>query len=188
MSLWRIKAPIYSRLRRLPPLHFILQQEGRQLAALLQQIELPLHRHLDVGSGTGDALALFPAARWRVCVDASPAMLARLRAAPKLAARAEHLPFRGQSFDFITAIGVSEYVADVAAFFRESRRVLTPEGFFLFTTAPPKPGNYARQILGEPLHFLRSAEVAAHLTRSGWRLLAQRRSWLQEQWLVQPSV
>ncbi|MDZ7269429.1 MAG: class I SAM-dependent methyltransferase [candidate division KSB1 bacterium] len=186
MSLWHIKAPVYSRIRRLPPLHIILRHESRQLTALLQQITLPIHRHLDVGSGTGDALALLPPAGLRVCLDASPAMLARLRAAPKLAARAEHLPFRGQSFDFITAIGVSEYVADVAAFFRESRRVLTPEGFFLFTTAPPKPGNYARQILGEPLHFLRSAEVAAHLTRSGWRLLAQRRSWLQEQWLVQP--
>jgi len=188
MSLWRIKAPVYSCIRRLPPLHFILQQESRQLCALLQQIEPPRHRHLDLGSGTGDALALFPAADLRICTDASLAMLCQLCALPKLAARAEQLPFADHVFDLITAIGLVEYLADFPGFLRECRRVLAPEGFFLFTTAPPKPGNYARQILGEPLHFLRSAEVAAHLTRSGWRLLAQRQSWLQQQWLVQPHT
>jgi 2-polyprenyl-3-methyl-5-hydroxy-6-metoxy-1,4-benzoquinol methylase len=58
---------------------------------------------------------------------------------PGLAERLLHfdgtrLPFDGEEFDVVTAFDVIEHIPDVPAFLQEIKRVLRPNGFFLFQT------------------------------------------------------
>ncbi len=185
MTLWRIKAPFYSRMRRLPPFSLILQQERKQLVKLLQQIDISRNTHLDLGSGSGDTLTLFSKYETQVCVDASLAMLQYSPAAVKVLARAECLPFGNHCFDFVTSIGLLEYIADAEKFLTEVKRVLKSGGFFLFTSTPPKVANQLRLILGERLYCLSEKEVMMLLHKSGWVIRGAGRSWMQQQWLAQ---
>ncbi|MGH7494823.1 MAG: methyltransferase domain-containing protein [bacterium] len=183
-SSWAWKAPLYSRVRRLPVLAGLLAAEQKQLAELLRQVPQPIGLHLDVGSGTGDTLALFQDRTTTICVDASRAMLRRLPHAPKLQAHAESLPFANQTFDFVSALGVLEYVPDARGFFEEMRRVLQPQRCFLFTSSPLVLANYLRQIWGERLYLRSTEEIARLLSRTGWQQREHARTWLQEQWLA----
>jgi len=187
MSFWTWKAPLYSRVRHLPVLANLLQAEKKSLAALLRAIPPLPGRHLDIGSGTGDGLTLFDHTKKLVCVDASLAMLHQLVHSPKLLARAEFLPFPDAAFDCVSALGVLEYVKEAQACLQEIRRVLTPQGVFLFTSSPPTLANYARGISGERLYLRSTAQIAELLRETGWRQRAHAQTWLQEQWLAEPS-
>ena len=186
MSRWAWKAPLYSFVRTLPPFQNILEAEKKTLARLLALCAKPPGLHLDIGAGTGDSLALFHRSRQLICLDASLAMLRRLHASvPKLVANAEALPCAEATFDFVSAIGVLEYVQEAARFFEEAHRVLQPQGYFLFTSAPRVPANYFRTLWGERLYLRSAVKVQAALSAQHWRLIAHERTFLQEQWLVQ---
>jgi ubiquinone biosynthesis O-methyltransferase len=92
---------------------------------------------LDVGCGAGALTLAFQqgGASAVVGCDADPRMIASAaRAARHEAAisyavgRAEHLPFRDESFDLVTAITVLAFVPDAHAAVREMARVLRPQG------------------------------------------------------------
>ena len=188
MSRWAWKAPLYSFVRGLPLFKNILLAEKASLALLLQYLKIPLTHHLDIGTGTGDSLSLFRAHERVVCLDASLAMLRRLPHHPKLLAHAEALPFADATFDFVSAIGVLEYVRDESRFFAEAQRVLKPRGFFLFTSAPRTPANYLRTLWGERLYLRNEREVRAALLPEYWPVIAHGRTFLQEQWLMEKCL
>jgi len=185
MTAWQIKAPLYSRLRRLPPFHTILQQEKARLSRLLPLIDTPISSHLDVGSGTGDTLSIFPEAPFRLCLDSSARMLKQADARAKVVSDALRLPFPNHSFSFVSAIGLLEYLDQADTFFQEVRRILMTSGYFLFTSSPVKLFSKLRIILGEPLHLYQAREIRDLLHRAGLAVKAKDRSWLQEQWLAQ---
>jgi SAM-dependent methyltransferase len=90
---------------------------------------------LEVGCGTGHWLAEVAAAAGRhplAGIDPSMPMLERARrAAPGahlVRARAEELPWRGQTFDRIFCVNALHHFADRDRFFAEARRVLKPDG------------------------------------------------------------
>jgi ubiquinone/menaquinone biosynthesis C-methylase UbiE len=89
-------------------------------------------RVLDLGTGTGRDLPLFPPGVQAVGADPHPANLARARrrapGAPLVVARAEALPFRDGAFDTVVAGLVLCSVQDQAATLAEARRVLRPGG------------------------------------------------------------
>jgi ubiquinone/menaquinone biosynthesis C-methylase UbiE len=114
-------------------------------------------------------------------------MLRRHPASQRVVARAEALPFAAASFAFVSAIGLLEYINDFEIFFREARRVLQPEGSFLFTSSPPNWANRWRVVWGEKLYFYPEQQLRDFLQKNGWKILGQRRSWLQDQWLVAPA-
>ena len=184
MTSWAWKAPLYSRVRRLPFFKNLLASEQKKLAGLFEHVPQPVGLHLDVGSGTGDSLSLFQAGKVLICMDASLAMLHQLPYSPKLLARAELLPFADQSVDFVSALGVLEYVPEAPAFFQEIRRVLRPQRFFLFTSSPPIWANQMRGIWGERLYLRSSQKVKQLFKQSGWRECGHTCTWLQEQWLL----
>ncbi|MDZ7362678.1 MAG: class I SAM-dependent methyltransferase [candidate division KSB1 bacterium] len=187
MSCWRWKAPVYSLARRLPFFRRLLAAEQNNLVKLLQQFPPPTGVHLDLGSGTGDNLAILPGAAKRIAVDAEISMLRRNPASRRVVARAEALPFAAASFDFVSAIGLLEYIDDVEIFFREAKRVLQPNGSFLFTSSPPTWANHVRLVWGEKLYFCSEQKLKDFLQTSGWQILGRTRSWLQNQWLVAPA-
>jgi ubiquinone/menaquinone biosynthesis C-methylase UbiE len=87
---------------------------------------------LDLGSGTGRNLPLFPPDARAVGVDPCSASLARARrrssGALLVVARAEELPFRDGSFETVVSGLVLCSVTDPARAVAEMRRVLAPGG------------------------------------------------------------
>jgi len=185
MSFWRWKAPAYSFARRhLPLFRHLLAAEKNNLAKLVQQLPPLPGYHLDLGSGAGDHLSILPTAPKRLAVDLNFNMLKRNANAYRFVARAEQLPFRDQSFLFVSAIGLLEYLDDSEVFFNEARRVLRPEGYFLFTSSPRNWANRMRLVWGEKLYFYSVQRLRDILRASGWRVIGHERSRLQEQWLA----
>lgn len=184
MTLWRWKAPAYSLLRRLPISRQILAAEQKNVSLLLKQFPPSPGRHLDLGSGTGDSLHILPPEPNRIAVDAEIAMLKRNRSSLRVAARAEALPFPEESFIFISAIGLLEYMAPIEKFFDEARRVLRAGGLFLFTSSQPNAANRLRWFGGDKLYLHGEKKIKVILQKNGWHLLGFNRGLLQEQWLV----
>lgn len=97
-------------------------------------------RVLEIGVGTGLSFAHYPPDVELVGVDASAPMLRRARArAAELGravtlveAPAEELPFEESSFDTAVSLAVLCSVRDSAQALREIRRVLRPDGRFIF--------------------------------------------------------
>jgi SAM-dependent methyltransferase len=89
-------------------------------------------RVLEVGTGTGRNLPLYPEQAWVVGLDPDLVVLrkARTRApgTPLVVARAEALPFPTGCFDGVVSTLVFCSVDDPAAGLSEVRRVLRPEG------------------------------------------------------------
>jgi ubiquinone/menaquinone biosynthesis C-methylase UbiE len=105
-----------------------------RLAAALALIGDGPGRLLEVGTGPGRLIAALASRGWEVTgIDASPRMLelARTRVPPEvgalLVARAEHLPFDGESFDFAVGLGVFEFT-EIERSLREVARVLRQGG------------------------------------------------------------
>lgn len=93
---------------------------------------------LDVAVGTGsiarEAVSLLRRPGWVVGIDPSPGMLAQARmriSIPVVQGLAEHLPFRDESFDFLSMGYALRHVSDLRATFREYHRVLRPGGRLL---------------------------------------------------------
>jgi SAM-dependent methyltransferase len=101
-------------------------------------------RVLEIGFGSGHSLGSFPSdptvIQGLVAVEANPGMLARAaRRAPSapfpvviLRGVAENLPFKAASFDTVVSHWTLCSVGDLAAVLTEVRRVLRPDGVFLF--------------------------------------------------------
>ncbi|HEY3358631.1 MAG TPA: class I SAM-dependent methyltransferase [Polyangia bacterium] len=97
-------------------------------------------RVLDLGIGTGLNLLAYPTVDSVIGVDTSEQMLAVARARalacryPVVLARhaAEAMPFEDGEFDTVVSTFALCSVQDPAAVAREIRRVLSPDGLFLF--------------------------------------------------------
>lgn len=186
MNLWNAKAAIYDGVRRLPGLRAIHHRELRHLQRLLAPGQ-SVDAHLDLGSGTGAALAVLPDAQRRVLADLAPAMLLRCRqrhaGAVVLLDASRQLPFAAASFDLITAIGLVEYLQQPAVLFAEAARVCRPGGRLLVTTSPPGVFTWLRAVTGTLARGLAPAEVEVSLATSGWDVVARHASLFQQQWL-----
>jgi demethylmenaquinone methyltransferase/2-methoxy-6-polyprenyl-1,4-benzoquinol methylase len=118
----------------------------------------PGMRMLDVAVGTGlvarEAVRILGDARSVVGVDPSAGMLA-LAAAEAIGlvrGRAEALPFADGAFDFLALGYALRHVSDLAATFREFRRVLRPGGRLLLLEITAPEGRFARAALKLYLH------------------------------------
>jgi ubiquinone/menaquinone biosynthesis C-methylase UbiE len=108
---------------------------------LQELIQVPLDNKtvLDLGCGVGRVgLALKGRGVKYIGVDLSEAMLQTGRELAEgahlfICASARNLPFPAQRFQFVTCIGLYEYVEDLAAYLNEVRRVMRADGDFIFT-------------------------------------------------------
>ncbi len=129
----------------------VLQTEVRdRLLERLQWVQLQPRRILDLGTGTGRALAAL-AARYPdaeiIGLDLTPAMLRVAAARPETAAGkaslfvcadAARLPLPDQSIDLVFSSLVLHWSPALDGIFAEVRRVLRHPGLFTFTTPGPE--------------------------------------------------
>ena len=154
-----------------------LQAEVRErLLDRLQWIQLQPRRILDLGTGTGGALAAlatrFPDAEI-VGLDLTPAMLWRAadRPAPSsgqpallVCGDAARLPFADQSVDLVFSSFAIHWSPALDAVLAEVRRVLRHPGLFTFTTPGPssfKELRAAWQTIDQTPHVLPFPEMRA---------------------------
>jgi SAM-dependent methyltransferase len=112
-------------------------------------------RCLDLGCGTGNAIAVLNRLGWTVTgVDLSDAMLNRARERANdtelIQAPAEALPFDDSTFDAGVSLWTHTDVDDFSAVLHEAARVLRPEAPFVYMGAHPCfVGPHSRFIAGE---------------------------------------
>ncbi len=189
-TLWDAKAGVYDRLRRLPLSRTIYDREMQNLAALLP--ERTFERHIDIGTGTGSSLVIFSRpTRLLVLTDISRAMLKkaqRLQNVPAVLLDANTaLPFAANSFDLLSAIGVSEYIRDLQLFLRELARIAAPDADLLLTSSPPRLVTRLRRLNGARPFARSDEEMIKTFEQSGWQTVDSARSFMQTQWLCRKA-
>ena len=126
---------------------------------LLESLDLPVARALDLGAGVGRvAERLAPRVGRLACADLAAGMLDRLRrrlrgaeiadgAYDRLRHRADVLPYRDASFDLVVCLGLLEHLPAEARSrsLRESARVLRPGGRLALVL-----NNAESRFLGDP--------------------------------------
>jgi SAM-dependent methyltransferase len=137
-------------------------------------------RALDVGCGVGHTLRrIAPVVAFAVGADATFEMMQAGRdsvvTAPNAAfaqSDATALPFADASFDLATCRLAAHHFTDVAAAFRDVRRVLRPGGRFVLVDnyAPVEP---ALDTFINELEKLRDASHVRNHTIAGWRELLE---------------
>ncbi|MFQ5627731.1 MAG: class I SAM-dependent methyltransferase [bacterium] len=184
MTAWDIKARFYNSARSLPILKQFYQAEIRNLQRLLPARSFGIH--LDIGTGTGASLAVFPTSKLKVISDCSQKMLAEAKKAfrsPAIQLDANHkLPFQSHTFDLVSAIGVLEYLHDADIFFSETHRVAKKGAAFVLTSTPPGLFAKLRAVTGSPPRQRSGESIRSSLHRCGWNVKKQDRSLMQNQW------
>lgn len=149
-------------------------------------------RVLDLGCGGGfmaQALADRGARVTGVDPSAGAIAAARRQAASTgrdiayVVAPGERLPFRGAAFDIVVCVDVLEHVDDMPRVIAEIRRILAPEGLFLFDTINRTSiAAFVMVTLGErvirllppgahdPARFVRPGDLRRVLERAGFRV------------------
>lgn len=191
MNLWDWKAKNYDRYRSLFPLRWLLYRELENIRALLFQIKLNQGPILDVGTGTGTALDLFPNSTTTVAVDSSLNMIKiarRKKACYFVVADALALPFKNSTFELVTAVGIFEYLSNQAAFLEEAKRVCEAAGYVLLTLSQLNMFNLFRLFLAQPLRLLTYKNFINKTHRAGFNCLLKKKSLMQFQVLLQRST
>jgi SAM-dependent methyltransferase len=113
---------------------------GEPRDAVLQLLGESTGRLLDVGCGTGAHTAAFAEQGWQVLgIDLSQDQLrlARKRGLEFVQADAAELPFDDESFDAVVSMWTHTDVDDFSALLGEVKRVLRPDGPFVYVGAHP---------------------------------------------------
>ncbi|AUX09600.1 demethylmenaquinone methyltransferase/2-methoxy-6-polyprenyl-1,4-benzoquinol methylase [Halalkaliarchaeum desulfuricum] len=144
------------------------------LSAGLALADRPIDRVLDVGGGTGRAIAPIRGPE-RVVADASGGMLRRITDLDIQAVRsdARRLPFRDAAFDAAVLVDALHHVPDRPAVLREVRRVLAPGGAFVIRDFDPSHplGRLlvaAEHAVGMHSRFYTPEEIAGELSAAGF--------------------
>ncbi len=190
-KIWNLKAGVYPWLRKVPVIRSIFKWEKQHLQVLLPESFISNQPALDIGTGRGDSLDIWPVDQRLICIDHSHKMLHAMAHQENnslaVVAKADCLPFQANSVGLITAIGITEYLADKPAFLREMYRLLAVNGYLLCTFSPPKLGNYLRYLLGNRLFFISNREWEGLLSQSNFQIRGKRSTFLQAQYLVQKA-
>lgn len=188
-SLWHLKSRWYDSIRRAPGIRWILDREKTNLRNLMNGQSAGRSLILDIGTGAGSSLDLFPSGVPVIALDRSLAMLARASGRRtgllRIAGDAQRLPFKSECVDFCACVGVTEYLPFPEAFLGEAVRVLAPGSKLLCTWAKPRLANRLRLFLGHRMWFLPEREWRRCLEQHGLRLLGRKSSWLQNQWICE---
>jgi SAM-dependent methyltransferase len=190
MHVWDLKAFLYHGARRLPGIARILDAEMRNLRTLAGGIPEFPESAADVGTGAGSTLDIIPPDVRPVCMDRSVFMLRRAAQGREIRAVAgdlRRLPFKKNGLEFLSAIGVSEYLPEPLNFPSEAAMALKPGAYFLVTVSPAGFLTLPRTLLGHRLHPVRPAAWEDAMEKAGFIILGKKKSLFQIQYLAQKT-
>lgn len=189
MTLWDLKAGVYHAVRRAALIRKFLDQETGNLKSLVELPEIEVESILDIGVGSGSSWGIFPRGATGYGIDRSHAMLRQARKRiPGLhpaVADALELPVANQKVEFVSMIGMTEYVRNKAALLDEILRALKPDGWLLITIPARNLLNRMRNALGNPVYIIGQIEWESLLQTRKIRIAGKKRSLLQIQYLLQ---
>ena len=191
MNLWDIKARFYRCFRSSIPFQWILEREIRGLRRLWDRVECQTEILLDVGTGVGSCLKVFPEDAPVVGVDHSYRMIRQVDRTGVFygaVADAKRLPFRQGAFSLVAAIGLSEYVYDKATLLKEIKRVMADDGHLIITVARPNVLNMLRNLLGHRIHTIQPDLWELLIGMEGLSCVIKNKMWLQSQYLIKKIV
>lgn len=191
LNFWNLKAPFYRFFRKVPIVSGIFQKERNNITLLIKQLNFVPINILDVGSGTGATLDLLPESQSIYCIDSCFNMAKILQIKNNsifsIQGNAIHLPFKKQQFQFVSAIGLAEYVQNKSWLLEEMYACLTDKGFLCITIAPPNLLNTFRNFLGSRLYTISSKKWEEIIHQSGFEIVNQADSLLQRQYLLKKN-
>lgn len=186
MDLWDIRAAFYSGVRALPIVRHIFEREIKKLKALMTREHLHPSQILDVGTGVGSSLDVFPHSIPVIGVDRSHRMLRRIRGREGLTCVVADgcvLPFRAGFISFVSAVGLTEYLPDKEKFIIEVKRILCPGGHFIVTVSPHGVLNALRNLCGSRVYPVGAEKCEAMMEGIGFACIGREKTLLQIQYI-----
>lgn len=188
MKLWDFKAGIYRSARKTWPINLFLTPENTNVQRFIDKIDRPVNLVIDIGCGTGNASGLIKTQAPIIGVDASLAMLRKLKAFQPatlpVCADIRFLPFKPASADLVLAIGVFEYFRSVDKLLRGLAEILKSDGVLIFTNACKNVINIFRNLLGHLTYPLELHQVVEILETMPFKNLRCQKSFLQNQFSI----
>ncbi|UCE04460.1 MAG: class I SAM-dependent methyltransferase [bacterium] len=187
--LWNLKAKFYLTIRKIIPFNLILKSENRNIEILLRSFNIKGKKVIDLGTGTGNILRYLKNSGFVLGIDRSLAMLlATKQIYPEvilIQADTLKLAIKKNSFELITAVGLSEYLKDINFLFKEVYRVLKNNGFFLMTFSPSGIWTRLRLLLGLRVYPRTLEEIVVIAEAMNFRLVRNDQTLMQAQVLFQ---
>jgi ubiquinone/menaquinone biosynthesis C-methylase UbiE len=142
---------------------------------------------LDIGTGTGSTLSIMQNNTKCIGMDRSLNMIREAKKKYSILAvngDACFLPFRDNTFQIISVIGLTEYLSRIECFIQGIARIITGKGLFLVTISQPNLFNFLRNILGNRIYPLRPQLWETVVRKEGFTLIARTKSLMQIQYLL----
>ncbi len=186
--LWNLKSKLYRSLRSKFPFNLILRGENKKLEVILRSIDTTNEKVIDLGTGIGNVLQYLIDFKHVVGVDFTLSMLLLARQSypgvKLIQADALLLPIKTNSVHLVIAIGLSEYLLDIEAFFKEAFRILKYSGFLVFTFSPRGIWSQLRLLLGHTIYPRTLDEIITIAMRERFQIVENSYSLMQGQVLV----
>jgi malonyl-CoA O-methyltransferase len=154
----------------------LMREVGEQMLARLDFVTLQPTVIVDLGCGVGDCTQLlrkrYPAAKL-IAIDSADSMLAYAKKhlsieADWLQAPAQNLSIAENSVDLLIANFLLPWCDDLQATLREWRRILRPDGLFMFTSLGPDTLHQLREFSLYLPHFMDMHDIGDALTHTGF--------------------
>lgn len=153
-------------------------------------------RILDIGCGTGTILSLYknlPQEKENKLygIDISQRMIKIAKEknldAEFVRANALTLPFKDESFNFVSMIGVLEYIKEKEILLKEICRILKRDGKVLLSFSQKSILNLPRFMWGIRFYMYDEKEIINHIENNGFEIIDKRSGPLQTQVLCQKN-
>jgi SAM-dependent methyltransferase len=188
---WRKLSAVYPFIRKNPISFFFLQEEVAAIKKLLTPLaDYPFHSVSDLGCGRGHSLVFLPkTGEYKIAFDNCQEMIARTRFHYPdvcfIQASACALPLQPDSLDFVSCIGLLEYIEDLPALFSQIFTVLENKGYLLLTSSPPGLLTTLRRISGLHLHPRNQKELERIILAHNFVIKNKSETCMQYQYLLQ---
>ncbi len=180
---------LYRTMRISFPVNLILKKENSKLEFMLRSLDINGKNAVDLGTGTGNVLQYLTNSKMVIAIDFARSMLHIARQtypqAKLLQAEASALPIAANSVEFVTAIGLSEYLRQIEPLFDEVFRILRDNGFLVLTFSPPGIWTRLRLLLGHQIYCRTLEELITIAWNKGFQIIKSSRSFMQGQVLFQ---
>lgn len=190
MTNWAPRLIFYKHFRSLWPFGWILRRETARIVALLPTASIPDGWILDAGCGAGHSSQIIRERFHRIVgLDRDIVMLRQARMVTPFVTSGSLplLPFHSRKFTLMLCVGVSEYLSDLHAVFREFGRVGHDNALLLLTSSPFTLFSVLRMLSGPRLFMRRKEDILSIAAAARWQVCGLSTGLSQDVFLFQKT-